>query len=131
MPDRLKPDHQEAVRRITEIGQRVRERAQALRRSPEWTFRDLPPSFALGHAAAEFHVSWHRPAEGGADALVELWLRDLVRILLERAALDGDENAVEVLNEGGASPPIPEERRRSVAQWVDGALAEITPGRGR
>ena len=106
-------------------------RAAELRRSPEWTFGDLPPICALAHAACEFAADLARRPLGwrgwpdAERAVLNMCVVAFARVALERAALEGDEHDAHAFTVPDANPPLDEEVRRRAQERVDAALAGL------
>jgi hypothetical protein len=108
--------------------------AEAVRRDPEWKFERLPASFALAHAAGRilaerrgFLDDCHRRLPPPYDGLVAEYAAAFMRVAAERAALDGDENALAALAALAHGSPLDEQTREMAAADVEGALVRMSP----
>lgn len=121
--------HTAAALLIAALPESTRLRAVALRQDRNWTYGDLPPSFAFQHAANEMALGYSRECRryklpAALADVVMARAKMFARLALERAALDGDENALGVLKDFPV-PPIDGETRRKLAEDIDGALARV------
>ena len=117
-----------AVSLIASYLHAARVRAEDLRRSAEGNRSIPPPSYALGHAAAEMVEGHQQEARGyrlrAADAdAVAMFMRAFVRMAAERAALEGDDAALAMLHM--FNPRLSDEVRARAAAHVEEMLAEM------
>jgi hypothetical protein len=107
----------------------VRDRAAYWRRHPEWTFGSLPPSYAVDHAAAELlgmpggFLEQAQKLPPPYCTFVGAFLTAFLRVATERAALDGDENALAELPT--LPQPSDDDMRQKAEEALEQALAPL------